>query len=50
MVLFPSLVFWGLVTFERVLESGIEDIIYARSINRIRHLSQEHVSVLKNLP
>jgi hypothetical protein len=42
-VLFPSLVFLGLVTFERVLESGIEDIIYARSINRIRQLSQEHV-------
>jgi hypothetical protein len=42
LVLFPSLVFLGLVTFERVLQSGVEDIIYARGINRIRHLYQEH--------
>src|SRR5215468_8474021 len=42
LVLFPSLVFLGLVTFERVLQSGIEDLVYARGINRIRHLYQEH--------
>jgi hypothetical protein len=42
LVLFPTLVFLGLVTFERVLQSGVEDIIYARGINRIRHLYQEH--------
>jgi hypothetical protein len=41
LVLFPSLMFLGLVTFERVLQSGIEDIVYARGINRIRHLYQE---------
>ena len=42
LVLFPTLAFLGLVTFERVLQSGIEDLIYARGINRIRHLYQEH--------
>ena len=42
LVLFPSLAFLGLVTFERVLQSGLEDLIYARGINRIRHLYQEH--------
>ena len=47
LVLFPSLVFLGLVTFERVLESGIEDLIYARGINRIRHLYQEHAPQMR---
>ncbi len=42
LVLFPTLFFLGLVTFERVLQSGIEDIIYARGINRIRHLYLEY--------
>jgi hypothetical protein len=41
LVLFPSLFFLGLVTFERVLQSGTEDNVYARGINRIRHLYQE---------
>jgi len=47
LVLFPSLVFLRLVTFERVLQSGIEDLIYARGINRIRHLYQEHAPELR---
>lgn len=47
LVLFPSLVFLGLVTFARVLQSGIEDLIYARGINRIRHLYQEHVPEMR---
>ncbi len=47
LVLFPSLVFLGLVTFERVLQSGTEDIIYARGINRIRHLYQEHAPEMR---
>ncbi|MEP6775930.1 MAG: hypothetical protein ABJA50_10075 [Chloroflexota bacterium] len=38
LVLFPSLIFMGLFTFERVLQSGIEDLIYARGINLLRHL------------
>ena len=42
LVLFPSLIFLGLVTFERVLQSSIEDTIYARGINRIRHLYLEY--------
>lgn len=41
LVLFPSLFFLGLFTFERVMQSGIEDAIYARGINRIRHLYVE---------
>jgi hypothetical protein len=47
LVLFPSLVFLGLVTFERVLQSGIEDMVYARGINRIRHLYLEHAPELR---
>lgn len=38
LVLFPALLFMGLFTFERVLQSGIEDLIYARGITRIRQL------------
>jgi hypothetical protein len=47
LVLFPSLAFLGVVTFERVLQSGIEDLIYARGINRIRHLYQEHAPEMR---
>ena len=42
LVLFPSLFFMGLFTFERVLQAGIEDLIYARGITRIRQLYLEH--------
>jgi hypothetical protein len=38
LVLFPSLFFMGLVTFERVIQSTYAVIVYARGINRIRHL------------
>lgn len=41
LILFPSLFFVGLVTFERTVQVAIEDIIYARGINRIRHLYTE---------
>lgn len=37
LVLFPTLFFLGLVTFQRVLQSSIEDNVYASGINRIRH-------------
>ena len=37
LVILPALVFLGTVTFVRVLETGIEDAIYAQAINRIRH-------------
>jgi hypothetical protein len=36
LVLLPTLSFVGLVTFERVLQSGLEDLGYARRISQIR--------------
>jgi hypothetical protein len=42
LVLFPSLFFMGLVTFERVIQSTYAVIVYARGINRIRHLYVEY--------
>ena len=47
LVLFPSLAFLGLVTFDRVLQSAIEDLIYVQGINRIRHLYQEHAPEMR---
>jgi hypothetical protein len=41
LVLFPSLFFMGLVTFEWVLQATNTIIIYERGINRIRHLYLE---------
>jgi len=38
LVVLPTLFFMGLITFERVLQAGSADIIYARGINSIRHL------------
>ena len=42
LVVLPTLFFMGLITFERVLQSGSADFIYARGINRIRHLYLEY--------
>jgi len=42
LVLFPSLWFMGLVTFERVIQNTYAVIVYARGINRIRHLYVEY--------
>src|SRR5215471_6303881 len=42
LVVLPTLFFMGLITFERVLQSGNADVIYARGINRIRHLYLEY--------
>jgi tRNA A37 threonylcarbamoyladenosine modification protein TsaB len=42
-VLLPTLFFLGLVTFERALELGIEDYIYAAGVSRIRHFYVEVV-------
>ncbi len=47
LVLLPSLVLMGLFTFERVLQSGIEDLIYARGITLIRHLYLEQAPQLQ---
>ncbi len=41
LVLFPVLFFLGLVTFERVLQSSIEDTMYLQRINRIRRFYVE---------
>lgn len=48
LVLLPSLFLMGLITFKRVLQSAIEDIIYARGITRIRHLYLEQAPVLRS--
>jgi hypothetical protein len=47
LVLFPALVFMGLFTFERVLQSGIEDLIYACGIDLIRRLYLEHAPQMR---
>jgi len=36
-VLFPSLLFLGFATFERAIQTAIENMIHSRGINRIRH-------------
>jgi hypothetical protein len=43
LVLLPPLYFIGLVTSERTLQISIEDIFYARNINRIHHFYTEIV-------
>jgi hypothetical protein len=37
LVILPALICLGSVTFVRVVETGIEDAVYALAINRIRH-------------
>lgn len=37
LVLLPCLFFIGVATFVRVVQTAIEDVIYTRGINRIRH-------------
>ncbi|MEP7292032.1 MAG: hypothetical protein ABI835_09620 [Chloroflexota bacterium] len=37
LILLPPLFFMGLVTFGRMLDVLVEDLVYARGINRIRH-------------
>jgi hypothetical protein len=41
LILLPSLIFIGLVTFVRVNQTGTEDMVAARGINRIRHYYAE---------
>src|SRR5256886_10502280 len=47
LVVIPTLVFMGLITFVRVLQSGSADITLARGVNRIRHLYLEHAPQLR---
>ena len=42
LVVIPTLLLMGLLTFERVLQAGSADLIYASGINRIRHLYLEY--------
>jgi hypothetical protein len=42
LVVIPTLLFMGLITFERVLQAVSVDVNYARGINRIRHLYLEY--------
>jgi hypothetical protein len=41
LILLPSLIFLGVVTFIRVYQTGTEDMVAARGINRIRHYYAE---------
>ena len=43
LILLPTLLFLGVATFGRVLESSIEDYFYLRGINRIHHFYAEVV-------
>jgi hypothetical protein len=43
LILLPSLIFIGVVTFVRVFQTGIEDMLAMRGINRIRHYYTEIV-------
>ncbi|MFB9995448.1 hypothetical protein ACFFLM_26280 [Deinococcus oregonensis] len=43
LIITPTLIFLGLATFARVLQSALEDSFYAMGINRIRHLYLELV-------
>jgi hypothetical protein len=43
LVLLPTLFFLGLVTFERAMQLGVEDYIYAVGMSRIRHFYVEMV-------
>ena len=47
LVLFPSLIFLGLVTFDRILQTALEDWMYAAEINRIRHYYAEIAPEMK---
>ena len=47
LVLFPSLIFLGFVTFDRVLQTALEDWIYACEITRIRHYYAEIAPEMK---
>ena len=43
LVLLPTLFFLGLATFERAMQLGVEDYIYAVGMSRIRHFYVEMV-------
>ena len=48
LILLPSLIFLGVVTFIRVYQTGTEDMVASRGINRIRHYYVEVAPQLKD--
>jgi hypothetical protein len=46
LILLPTLAFVGLATFHRVLQSGIEDLAYARRIAQLRDYYFDHAPEL----
>ncbi|QHT67305.1 hypothetical protein GXP67_12000 [Rhodocytophaga rosea] len=48
LVLFPSLLFLGIITFERAIQTAIENMIHSRGINRIRHYYVELAPQIKH--
>lgn len=47
LVLFPSLLFLGFVTFERAIQTAIENMVLSRGINRLRHYYLERAPEVK---
>ncbi len=43
LLILPPLAFLGFITFQRTIQSGIDDALYSRGINRIRHFYVEMV-------
>jgi hypothetical protein len=48
LILLPTLAFVGLATFHRVLQTGIEDLAYARRIAQLRDYYLDHAPELAN--
>jgi hypothetical protein len=47
LVVIPTLLFMGLITFERTLQANSATLKYARGMNRIRHLYLEYAPQMK---
>ena len=41
LAIMPVVFFLGVVTYYRVMQTGVEDVIYARAISKIRHFYSE---------
>ena len=46
LLILPPIAFLGFITFQRTIQSGIDDAMYSRGINRIRHFYLEMVPEL----
>lgn len=47
LLILPPIAFLGFVTFQRAVQSGVDDETYSRGINRIRHFYVEIVPELR---